>query len=197
MKKVLNNKGFTLVELLAVIVILAVLALVAMPNVTSMMKQARKDSFTTEVISFTQYAETSYTTAQMSGTEPKSADKSLIKNVKVGQINYDYYCVSYAQLVKDKLVSKVGDKYSGIIELFIPTQDAGKNQIIVSMTNGDAYAIDAVSVGRLSTKTYESATGKNLGKYNDGTALTKSACTIASGSNSSTAFSNYATLFDN
>ena len=37
MKRNINKKGFTLVELLAVIVILAVLALVAMPNVTRLM----------------------------------------------------------------------------------------------------------------------------------------------------------------
>ena len=37
MKNKLNRNGFTLVELLAVIVILAVLALVAMQNVTRLM----------------------------------------------------------------------------------------------------------------------------------------------------------------
>ena len=44
MKRNINKKGFTLVELLAVIVILAVLALVAMPNVTRLMNDSRKNA---------------------------------------------------------------------------------------------------------------------------------------------------------
>jgi type IV pilus assembly protein PilA len=40
----LNKKGFTLVELLAVIVILAVILVIAIPNVLSIIDKSRKDS---------------------------------------------------------------------------------------------------------------------------------------------------------
>lgn len=43
-----NNKGFTLVELLAVIAILSLLVILALPNVMSMFKEAKKNSFLTE-----------------------------------------------------------------------------------------------------------------------------------------------------
>ena len=46
----MNKKGFTLVELLAVIAILAILVIMALPAVLRMFNQARKDSFTNEVI---------------------------------------------------------------------------------------------------------------------------------------------------
>ena len=44
----MNKKGFTLVELLAVVAILAILILVALPNVLSMFNKAKKSAFETE-----------------------------------------------------------------------------------------------------------------------------------------------------
>ena len=74
MKNKLNRNGFTLVELLAVIVILAVLALVAMPNVTKLMENSRKNAFVTETIEFAKQATTAYTDLQISGSVASSAD---------------------------------------------------------------------------------------------------------------------------
>ena len=44
----MNKKGFTLVELLAVIVILALIAIIAFPNVTKLIKGAKKDTNTVQ-----------------------------------------------------------------------------------------------------------------------------------------------------
>lgn len=41
----MNTKGFTLVELLAVIVILAIILLIAVPNVMGIIEKAKKDAF--------------------------------------------------------------------------------------------------------------------------------------------------------
>ena len=43
-----NNNGFTLVELLAVISILAILVIIALPNVINMYTKAQKEAFLTE-----------------------------------------------------------------------------------------------------------------------------------------------------
>lgn len=43
--KKLNKKGFTLIELLAVIVILAIILIIAIPSVTGLIDDAKKDSF--------------------------------------------------------------------------------------------------------------------------------------------------------
>ena len=45
----MNKKGFTLVELLAVISILVILVIVAMPNVLKMFRQSKQKSFYNEV----------------------------------------------------------------------------------------------------------------------------------------------------
>lgn len=47
-----NKKGFTLVELLAVIVILAILLAIAIPKVTQYITKSRKDSYVTTVKDF-------------------------------------------------------------------------------------------------------------------------------------------------
>lgn len=46
----MNKKGFTLVELLAVIVILAALALVASTSVTKIMKDSKEDLYNTQIL---------------------------------------------------------------------------------------------------------------------------------------------------
>ena len=47
-----NKKGFTLVELLAVIVILAVIALIATPQVLGMIESARKGAAESSTLSY-------------------------------------------------------------------------------------------------------------------------------------------------
>lgn len=66
--KKLNRKGFTLIELLAVIVILAILILLAMPSVLSIMDNARKNAFETEVRSYLKAAQTKYAEKSASNT---------------------------------------------------------------------------------------------------------------------------------
>ena len=67
MKKT-NKKGFTLVELLAVIVILAVLILLALPNVIKIMNNAKKNAFQDEVLSYLKTAQTNFIESQISGS---------------------------------------------------------------------------------------------------------------------------------
>lgn len=55
-----NRSGFTLVELLAVIVILAILILLALPTVLRIMDTAKKNSLKTEGLSLINMAETKF-----------------------------------------------------------------------------------------------------------------------------------------
>lgn len=157
MKNKLNRNGFTLVELLAVIVILSVLALVAMPNVTRLMNVSRKNAFITEVENFVTYAQTSYTNSQISGTITNSADESLVPGQKFNDKMYDYYCVSYAKLVSGGFIQKSnGDNYKGIFEIYMPT-DGASSKTIIYMSNG-SYQINGLSINKLANKSYEEKT---------------------------------------
>lgn len=170
----INKKGFTLVELLAVIVILAVLALVAMPNVTRLMENARKNSFTTEAEEFAKYAQTAYTNVQLAGSLTSSGQISKFKVPGTTKGDFEYFCISYQKLKADQYVNKSNDAaYGGIIELFIPTST---NSTVTStitniyMTNG-SYAINGISLSNLASGNYTEGSGATLGQYNSGIKL--------------------------
>lgn len=177
MKNKLNRNGFTLVELLAVIVILAVLALVAMPNVTKLMENSRKNAFVTETIEFAKQATTAYTDLQISGSVASSADLYMPSTTfSYKQLDYNYFCISYARLAQSYISKSNGDSYNGIIEMFIPTSTntTGKSVTFVSITNGK-YAANRVSLTKLAKGNYtEAASG--VGNFNTGSTLTYTAC---------------------
>lgn len=95
-----NKKGFTLVELLAVIVVLAIIILIAMPSVLSSMEKARKNSFAVEANEVIRSAQTAYADAVMQG---KSGNT---------------FCISYAYLKKGFLEKNDGS-YHGSVKLEI------------------------------------------------------------------------------
>ena len=100
-----NKKGFTLVELLAVISILAILVIVSMPAVMSLFRNARKDSFLNEVRTLLSGAESAFLSEALKNKKINvvASDDGLVEIVNQdgteklsGKINYtgkemDYY----------------------------------------------------------------------------------------------------------
>lgn len=116
MKKLMNKKGFTLVELLAVIVILAVIILVAMNAVLPAMEESRKGTFKTEVEVYAKAAGTYYTTNLGAGDSTLTAAGG---------------CVSIDKL-HGKYVEKNSDDYSGSVKIEI---SGGKTTYKVWLSN--------------------------------------------------------------
>ena len=76
--KRLNKKGFTLVELLAVIVVLAVLVLIATTAVVPRMNRARKEAFKTEVSTIYNAALEYFAMSELTATPATCADYSKL-----------------------------------------------------------------------------------------------------------------------
>lgn len=110
MKK-LNKKGFTLVELLSVIVILSVVVLIATNAVVPMMSSAKKQVLATEANKFMGVAKTLYVNDKATGTK----------------------CYSYEDVINSNLIEKNDEAYTGS---FLIEENNGKYTYRIWLSNG-------------------------------------------------------------
>ena len=151
-----NMKGFTLVELLAVIIILAILVLVALPNVTGMMNNARKNAFKTDVFSMaTNGAQNAFVYAGLNNKAITRISTSTTKaNAQLSNTMYklsdgDYMCITLTDLVANGYVEKgnvatnasspAAGQYRGYIQVF--ADKTGKTQMYINVSNGSSYTM--------------------------------------------------------
>ncbi len=71
----MKNKGFTLIELIAVLVIMSIITLLATPNIISLMNKGKEDSFKSEVKSMV-----TKVIAKHKETDKSSFDMSYIRD---------------------------------------------------------------------------------------------------------------------
>ena len=147
--KRLNKKGFTLVELLAVIVILAVVMLIAVTAVGPLMTRARKSALGTEGIGMVNAAKAAYQAEQLTG--------------KIGPTSS--VCFDLQWLCKHNYFEKgcdgsgSGDKYSGSVLAYYAS---GKVSYKFWISNG-SYAFG--KTGTSTTIAAGSALGIDPAKY--------------------------------
>ena len=158
MKKI-NRKGFTLVELLAVIVILSVLVLVAMPAVTRLMTTARVNSFKTEVMGMNNYIETAFADKSLTGTQAvTSTTITPTTPTKVFTYNGNsYLCMTVSQLQSEGYMKKDVTGYSGIIQILV--NSSGTSTTKVSVSNG-TYTVSGLSTA-INSSEYNPASGNS------------------------------------
>lgn len=113
-----NKKGFTLVELLAVIVILAVIILIAVNAVLPQMRKARENSFVDEAINFAKAAETAYVSDSLKGEQKE--------------------CYTIEEL-KGQYVAKNDVKYVGKVHINVDENDNITKKIYI--TDGNSFYI--------------------------------------------------------
>ncbi len=142
-----KSKGFTLVELLAVIVILAVLVLVASPAVTSIMRRSQQNSFKNEMLNMVKEFNTAFTEKSGKKIETKTtltsedAAKTAVYNVKTTGTSagsYKYLCMTLKDLVDEQYVKKdLGESYGGYIQMWVP--NTGEPIVYINVTNSAFY----------------------------------------------------------
>lgn len=119
-----NRKGFTLVELLSVIVILSVVVLIATNAVVPMSDEARKQVLAMEANKFISAAQTLYVREGASTTK----------------------CYTYSQIMESGLITKNDEVYTGS---FLIENNAGKYSYKIWLSNGtnmvDGKAPDVTS----------------------------------------------------
>ena len=125
-----NNKGFTLVELLAVIVILAILALIVVPIVFNLIETAKKGSFKQTLFNIEKAAE-SYRVEQaldepvngckyFSFSEPTKEGldgEKLYVSLEKLQLSGKLPTIGEVEVCNDKITVKASDgEYYGTID---------------------------------------------------------------------------------
>lgn len=143
MKK-LTKKGFTLVELLAVIVVLAVIMLLAVNAVIPQMNKARKNAFVTEANAFIDAAGTYYQNAMLTGETGITAAGG---------------CVDVAKLIGE-YIEKDGDDYKGRVNIAIDANN--KATYTIWLSNGQ-YQITGKTSAELNEAAVENYTADAAG----------------------------------
>ena len=116
----LNKKGFTLVELLSVIVILSVIVLIATNAVVPMADSARKQVLAMEANTLVTAAQTLYVQENGSGSK----------------------CYTYDELINSGLIDKDDEAYTGSIS--IEVAEDGNYAYKIWLSNGQ-YIINGVT----------------------------------------------------
>ena len=179
MKKMLkNSKGFTLVELLAVIVVLAVIILIAMPAVMSSMDKARKNALLTEVSEITKVAQTAYASDSM-GTGITEICYNLDYLVKEGYLdkNLENYTGEVFLSIDNGVVTASVDISNGIYRYAGDPRTADADKLLGGV-NGAAANNNCQTEGTTNNKGYtvgETFSGTKKCENKDGTA--KGECT--------------------
>ena len=107
----MNKRGFTLVELLAVIVVLAIIILLAVPAVTKILDRTRVNAFVVEVNELTKVTRTAYSNALLQGSSGKTT-----------------LCYTVDDLIDMGLIDKAKGDVNGAI-VIDPTTGSGGNSI--------------------------------------------------------------------
>ncbi|HOP66075.1 MAG TPA: type II secretion system protein [Bacilli bacterium] len=142
-----NRKGFTLVELLAVIVILAVLVLLAVPSVLKMMDGAKENAFEIEAENIIDGAKLKYSDDLLDSTLPTALTVTISGSSVTGYC-YDIYDLTdyvdktfdAAKHVGSILIDSTNNNY------YIWYTDNGHSITASSTVKGGSIAADSTTV---------------------------------------------------
>ena len=131
----MKEKGFTLVELLAVIVILAILMVSAGTGVMTVMNNSKMNTFKNEVSTFMNAAGTIYSEVSMTPSLYKYIHKSE-------DSTHGAVCVSLAGLVANGVIEKNISGYAGVFLVEVPF-DSGVSHTTAWVHNS-TYGINGI-----------------------------------------------------
>ncbi len=128
----LNKKGFTLVELLAVIVILAVVMLVAVTAIGPVMERANKGALASTAQVIIDGTATAFASDGLNSTRVFVPSTTSTKKE---------YCVKVSDLLAKNYFDAKGKKYNGSV--LVSVDNVGKAEYQIYLTEADANGNNA------------------------------------------------------
>ena len=131
-----NRKGFTLIELIAVVVIMAIIALLATPNIISLLEKGKKEQFVADAKEFVSKATYMYKSEKFNSEQNSSSWYKSIGEIK--------------GVTTEDLIGPWGEDYSGSVT--ISTTGATRYYYITLKTcsNSKCYNFNNVNSKELS-----------------------------------------------
>ena len=180
-----NIKGFTLVELLAVIVILAILMVSAGAGVMSTMNNSKINSFKNEILTAINSAEDMYSEISMSTTDYGTFVASNIAGPDGGG-THSGLCVTFSGLVNNGYLNKDVTTYGGLVLVEVP-YDGGATKYMVWAHNS-TYGIPGIEKNNINKLKFNKKNNVSTGATGNTSAVGgKMPTTMTSAASTSTA----------
>lgn len=110
----MNNKGFTLIELLITIVILAMLMVIATPNVIKLINKNRRDNYNSTIDSIIKSASIYATSSKYDLFEGKSCNSTSSLSTRVSLID-----LALGSEIKNNCTNEVIDKSDCYVDIIL------------------------------------------------------------------------------
>lgn len=130
-----NKKGFTLIEITAVIALIGVLMLLIVPNVAKSLREGRKNLFYDDVVSVLASATTTYlfNQSQEAGTSKEfCADKFQIENAIGADVSSDTYYKVVVNSYGGVTYLEVSNKYFSYYETNNTDEGIKKSDVVMN-----------------------------------------------------------------
>ena len=144
-----NNKGFTLVEVLATVTIIGLLALIAIPAVTKSIEDSRKEAFVSMAKTIINQAKNALTTDSLTISQVSNDYKGILNNQCQLPPKGRYTAISITNLQGDKSIKK--SPYGRSLEKESLAWDRGYVIVVNTETessNKYAYFFAAIDSGK-------------------------------------------------
>ncbi len=142
----MNRKGFSLVELLAMMVVISILMVIAVPNIVGILKNSREDQGLEDVNNLINGAKAKISSKQ--AANPKETDACVImtlgfidtaNNITTGQNDKDYNRKESIVIIKKKQEGSSPDIHYRYVYYFRLVESPGSECYILGWTADDGF----------------------------------------------------------